>query len=37
MWHALSAVKKFGWQTVGSEDGTRERTARIMRMHKGYD
>lgn len=37
MWHALSAVKKFGWQTVGSEDGTSEKTANLMRMHKGYD
>jgi CDP-ribitol ribitolphosphotransferase len=37
MWHALSAVKKFGWQTVGMPDGTAERTARLMRMHKGYD
>lgn len=37
MWHALSAVKKFGWQTVGSEDGTAERTAMLMRMHRGYD
>ncbi len=37
MWHALSAVKKFGWQTVGSEDGASERTATLMRMHKGYD
>ena len=36
IWHALSAVKKFGWQTVGSEDGTSERTAKLMRMHKGY-
>ena len=35
MWHALSAVKKFGWQTVGSEDGASERTATLMR--KGYD
>jgi CDP-ribitol ribitolphosphotransferase len=37
MWHALSAVKKFGWQTVGSEDGSSEKTAKLMRMHKGYD
>ena len=37
MWHALSAVKKFGWQTVGSPDGTAEKTAKLMRMHKGYD
>lgn len=37
MWHALGAVKKFGWQTVGKPDGTSERTAKIMRMHSGYD
>ena len=37
MWHALSAVKKFGWQTVGSPDGTPERKATLLRMHKGYD
>lgn len=37
MWHALGAVKKFGWQTVGKPDGTSERTAKMMRMHSGYD
>ena len=37
IWHALGAVKKFGWQTVGRADGTSERTARLMRMHHGYD
>ena len=37
MWHALGAVKKFGWQTVGRADGASERTARLMRMHHGYD
>ena len=37
MWHALAAVKKFGWQTVGLKDGSSERTAALMRMHKGYD
>ena len=37
MWHALGAVKKFGWQTVGSDDGSPEKTAKLMRMHKGYD
>ena len=37
MWHALSAVKKFGWQTVGLADGSSERTARLMKMHNGYD
>ena len=37
MWHALSAIKKFGWQTVGHEDGSSERVARVMKMHRGYD
>lgn len=37
MWHALSAVKKFGWQTVGKEGGSSERTAKLMKMHRGYD
>ena len=37
MWHALGAVKKFGWQTVGKEGGSSEKTARLMKMHHGYD
>lgn len=37
IWHALGAVKKFGWQTVGMPGGSPERTARLMRMHHGYD
>lgn len=37
MWHALGAIKKFGWQTVGKAGGSSERTARLMRMHHGYD
>ena len=37
MWHALGAIKKFGWQTVGKEDGSSEKVARLMKMHRGYD
>ena len=37
IWHALGAIKKFGWQTVGMDGGSSERIARIMRMHNGYD
>lgn len=37
MWHAIAAVKKFGWQTVGRKDGSSERIAHLMRMHRGYD
>lgn len=37
MWHALSAIKKFGWQTVGMRYGTSEKVAHAMKMHYGYD
>lgn len=37
MWHALGAVKRFGWQTVGKEGGSSEKVARVMKMHNGYD
>ena len=37
MWHALGAVKQFGWQTVGKPGGSSVKTARIMKMHHGYD
>ncbi len=37
IWHALSAIKKFGWQTVGKAGGSSERIARLMKMHRGYD
>lgn len=37
MWHALGAIKKFGWQTVGKEGGSSDRIARFMKMHNGYD
>ena len=37
MWHALAAVKKFGWQTVGKAGGSSEKVAKLMRMHRGYD
>lgn len=37
MWHALGAVKKFGWQTVDKEDGHSDDVAELMQMHKNYD
>ena len=37
IWHALGAIKKFGWQTVGKEGGSSEKVARLMKMHHGYD
>ena len=37
MWHALAAIKQFGWQTVGKADGSSEKVAKLMKMHRGYD
>lgn len=37
MWHALGAIKQFGWQTVGKAGGSSEKVARLMKMHRGYD
>ena len=37
IWHALGAVKKFGYQTIGAKYGASEKIARIMCMHKNYD
>ena len=36
MWHALAAVKKFGFQTVGKFSGSDPDTAEIMCMHRNY-
>lgn len=37
IWHALGAIKKFGYQTLGKQLGRDEKIARLMRMHKNYD
>ena len=37
IWHALSAVKQFGRQTVGKEEGSSETVAAGMHMHENYD
>ena len=37
MWHALGAIKKFGYQSVGKIDGISHDVARILKMHAGYD
>lgn len=35
IWHALAAIKKFGYQTLNTEK--KRKIARLMRMHKNYD
>lgn len=37
MWHALAAIKMFGYQSIGREDGMNPKTAKILNMHKNYD
>lgn len=37
IWHAISAIKKFGYQTIGLEDGAKKEIAELMRMHRNYD
>ena len=36
LWHALGLLKNFAYTALGNKEGTTERTAKIMRMHKGY-
>ena len=37
MWHALGAIKKFGYQTIGKPGGNRKAVAKVMRLHRNYD
>ncbi len=37
MWHALGAIKKFGFQSVGTKDGISQSVSRILKMHANYD
>ncbi len=37
IWHAISAIKKFGYQTVGKTTGADMKLAENMCMHKNYD
>ena len=37
IWHALAAMKKFGYQSVGYEDGINPKLSKVLDMHKNYD
>ncbi len=37
VWHALGAVKKFGYQALDTPDGHSLHTADALAMHRGYD
>ncbi|MBW3088447.1 CDP-glycerol glycerophosphotransferase family protein [Bifidobacterium sp. 82T24] len=36
MWHALGAVKKFGYQSLDTPAGRSSKAARTLAMHRGY-
>ena len=36
IWHALGAIKQFGYMTLGKKAGHSERIAKIMNMHGNY-
>lgn len=37
LWHALAAIKKFGYQTIGYPDGLNPEVAKMLCMHHNYD
>ena len=37
IWHASGAVKKFGYQALGTKEGKSREIAELMCMHKNYD
>ena len=37
MWHALGAIKKFGWQNTDNPDGHSIEVSEAMCMHRNYD
>jgi CDP-ribitol ribitolphosphotransferase len=36
IWHALGAIKKFGYSILDLKEGSSRKTANIFNMHKGY-
>ena len=37
IWHAMGAIKKFGYQTLQKDAGRNEKISKLMCMHKHYD
>lgn len=37
IWHALGAIKKFGHDAIDKREGSSQRMATLMNMHKNYD
>jgi CDP-ribitol ribitolphosphotransferase len=37
IWHALAAIKKFGYQTIDKQDGISFKMAKSLHLHENYD
>lgn len=37
IWHAMGAIKKFGYQVLDKKEGSNSKIAKIMKMHNNYD
>ncbi|MDO4169264.1 MAG: CDP-glycerol glycerophosphotransferase family protein [Lachnospiraceae bacterium] len=37
IWHAMGAIKQFGWQSVGRAEGRSRQASKILNMHANYD
>lgn len=37
MWHSMGTMKKFGYQILDKEEGSKKEVADLMKMHKNYD
>lgn len=37
IWHAMGAIKKFGYQVLDKKEGSNSKVAKIMKMHANYD
>lgn len=37
IWHAMGAIKQFGWQSVGKAEGRSRQTSKALNMHANYD
>lgn len=37
IWHALGAIKRFGYQIIGKKEGSSKTLAEAMKMHNNYD
>ncbi len=37
MWHAMGALKKFGYSILDTKEGSNKKLAYLMNMHKNYD